>query len=141
MANASEIQVQAVRPAKETQETRPSTSDSAPSRVAQNLGQADRSARARDYEQRVSSHDFRNVESDNGDMTILNSHNVGNASNPETDQAYGVSVSTAANYRLFEQGGQTRQRSEAPAAGADSADADESRELLSQGLRRGRFTV
>ncbi len=112
----------------------------APSSVAQGLSSADNQARSRDYQQYTSSHDFRTVESGSGDVTIIQSQHIGNQFDPERDQEEGVALSTHAQFRMFQNGGRSREDAEMRPQ-VEVPEADESREILSAGLRRGSFRV
>jgi hypothetical protein len=124
----------------EVQESASESPAKAPSSAVQNLARADKVARARDYQQFTSSHDFRTVESGSGNVTIIQSQELGGTHDAEKDQAYGVSVSTHAQFRMFQNGGLNSGQAE-PRRPVEAPAADESRELLSQGLRRGNFRV
>lgn len=145
MSKETIINSQAVKPTEKVQESRPKEQpEKIPSVAAKAISSADGAARVTDYKQFVTSNDYRTVETgENERVTIINSANLKDASDPERDQKYAVSVATASQYRKFEHGGLTRQKNDALSKGnVKSADnAAEGDAAFKMGLMRGQFTV
>lgn len=125
--------------ANKASEVRPERSKRAPSSVARSIHSADATQRV-SYKLERDSNDFRAVSSSIGEVVIINSADTSEANDGQRDVDQAASIATQASYRRnIENGGLSRQRSEAPQYDAERLAADGDKPELQDGVKLLRY--